>query len=279
MPTPSVHISPNLIIELHPRKISASLKSAIMGYLVLDEVKSALSVAIASNRMLCVYLVFLKGDEPEPAELLVMKRLSSAREVFLIVGMPSVIDSDYVRAFVRNGNGRIDFLCADNLTRLSEHEFKVKLRSRLISLLVENEKLHKQARDRIVIDAMPEVSEALREHASGRLHARMVAEFFGISQARLAIATGMTKQHLGFSPMGDVMQRRLIPFEWAAKLGVKLFGNSHEFCSWLHCPNNRVVGSKKPYDLIMDNQMSVVIDLLEQMYGDEFGEESCVKKQ
>lgn len=97
---------------------------------------------------------------------------------------------------------------------------------------------------------------------SGRLSAKAIADYFGLSLSQLAGVIGRTKQSLSKTPDSPKIQLLLRPFERIARLRAILSPKS--FNSWLHLQSRELDGAV-PMDLIMDGRAEIVADLAEDM--------------
>jgi uncharacterized protein (DUF2384 family) len=103
---------------------------------------------------------------------------------------------------------------------------------------------------------------ALHDPKSGRVDAREVAKFFGLSLTALAKALGRSPQSLHKTPDGSRVQRGLSPFVRIATSLLALFGSAEKARVWLNAPHPDL-DQVTPIELVKGKKAAIVADLLE----------------
>lgn len=102
----------------------------------------------------------------------------------------------------------------------------------------------------------------LHNPESGRIDAKQVAGFFGLSLIRLAKAIGRSPQSVHKTPDSVSLQKSLGLFVRIAAALIALFGSEGDGRIWLNTPNPDL-DNTQPLELIEQGQGEIVAELLE----------------
>lgn len=110
----------------------------------------------------------------------------------------------------------------------------------------------------------PSVSRVLPElhdPQSGRLDAKRIAAFLGLTSAALAKQVGVSSQALNKTPDAPSLQAKLAPFHFVALALLDLVGTPEAARAWLNVPSDEFDGDT-PLHLLCHGEVEVVAGLL-----------------
>lgn len=105
-------------------------------------------------------------------------------------------------------------------------------------------------------------STVLLDAKSGRVDARRVARFFGLSLSALAKGLGTTPLALRKAPASPRFQRGLLSLLRIASSLLTLFDSPEQSRAWLNTPHPEL-DHVAPLDLVKEQKAGVVADLLD----------------
>ncbi len=110
----------------------------------------------------------------------------------------------------------------------------------------------------------PSVSRVLPElhdPQSGRLDAKRIAAFLGMTSAALAKQVGVSSQALNKTPDAPSLQPKLAPFHFVALALLDMVGTPEAARAWLNVPSDEFDGDT-PLHLLRNGEVEVVAGLL-----------------
>jgi uncharacterized protein (DUF2384 family) len=105
------------------------------------------------------------------------------------------------------------------------------------------------------------VRAELHDPKSGRLDARRIAAYLGISLSSLAAATGRSVAAIHKAPAADSLQQALAPVALTISLLSEILESKEQVRTWLHSPHPDL-GNQIPMKLILDGHAGAVADML-----------------
>jgi CheY-like chemotaxis protein len=102
----------------------------------------------------------------------------------------------------------------------------------------------------------------LHDPRTGRLDAKRLAAYLGLSLTALARATGKGYKAVFKSPANTALQPLLAPMHSLLLALHRVRGGRREVLAWLNTPHAELAG-KRPIDLILAGRAQIVADLLE----------------
>ncbi len=109
--------------------------------------------------------------------------------------------------------------------------------------------------------ARAKVLPDLHDPQSGRLDAKRIAVFLGMTSASLARQLGTSPQALAKTPDASSLQPRLAPFHFVAVSLLDLVGTPEAARAWLNVPSDEFDGDT-PLHLLQNGEVEVVTGLL-----------------
>ena len=179
-----------------------------------------------------------------------LRRLEDEEPLLVIVDIASRSLSGKRRVAQLRGKVRRDHLVlVDDLANLDP--------SRLLNALEA-----KPARKPVARRRAARLRPELHNPESGRIDAKQVAGFFGLSLNRLAKAIGRSPQSVHKTPDSVSLQKSLGLFVRIATALIALFGSEGDGRIWLNTPNPDL-DNTQPLELIEQGQGEIVAELLE----------------
>ena len=104
--------------------------------------------------------------------------------------------------------------------------------------------------------------QELHDPESGRIDAKKVAEFLGVSLQRLADTLEANYQTVYKTPGGPSLQKGLHPIKRSVELVSRATRNQSEARAWLNNPHPHL-GGRAPIDIILSGRAGAVVTMLE----------------
>lgn len=108
----------------------------------------------------------------------------------------------------------------------------------------------------------PSLLAELHDPATGRIDAKKLADYLGISLASLANAIGKQYKAVFKTPASEPLQSALAPIHRAIVALYRYFGRRRESLAWLNTANPEL-DAKRPKDLVLEGKAEIVADMLE----------------
>lgn len=110
--------------------------------------------------------------------------------------------------------------------------------------------------------SLPPVVAELHDPATGRIDAKKLADYLGISLASLAIAIGKEYKAVFKTPASEPLQAALAPIHRTVMALHRYFGRRNDSLAWLNTVNPDLE-AKRPKDLVLGGKAEIVADMLE----------------
>ena len=257
-----VDLAPHLSLRIYAETVSDELTDIVTQAASSHKVRTGLLHCVPERWKIQCSL-FCVGETFTDADASHLREATGAGTPYFLIVSSQMFARDFIRSALTSGLGRSDFLTLRSMEDLTSSEVQNRLEERLAEFLNKNQLRRTTGRVANKVVASEMVESALRSGEASLLDGTKVVEFFGISQPLLAKGLGMLKQQICHTPVSDVLQRRLPPFHWTAKLGMKAFESRMDFLMWLNTRNGDIA-TMMPLDLFTSENIGIVIGLLEE---------------